>query len=506
MTNIGVAARPQADHTEAHGNGASHGERPARVLAWAIRRPILAATVVAFVARLALALVSFQVHRPAFVPDELQYLQLSKIIAKGGTAADWFPGGGDYAEALYRTTWSFTGTLMYLSRLFGPSRLVGQLLAVVCGTVVVALTARLALEFVSRRWALVTGLVVALLPSQVLWSSVAIRESMVWLGLVALALGAVVASRSSSRALVGGTLLGAASLLLLGHLRDQVMVAAAWSFLLAAPLAGATFRLRRSALALAVVVFVPYFGGTGWAGYTYLDHGFGVLAVQRAYLAGGANTAFVPLASTTTTVQSDGDAQATPDPDGSDGTRGTGPPRRVRRSGGSSSGSGSPTSPYPLSGGGFARDLERGPGNVPRSTDDDGEEEDVVYLPRGVYLADNAVTANLAWLPKGAVATLFRPWIWETASSGSMSLARVENLLWLAVYLAAIAGAWIGRREWRRLAIVVGMLVALVAEAAVSQGNLGTAFRHRGQIVWALAILVALAGQAWSDRRARALS
>jgi hypothetical protein len=66
--------------------------------------------------------------------------------------------------------------------------------------------------------------------------------------------------------------------------------------------------------------------------------------------------------------------------------------------------------------------------------------------------------------------------------------------------LAAL-GAWFGRRRRDVVAFPLIATGVVIAAAAVSQGNLGTAFRHRGQVLWALAVLAAIGGQRLWDRR-----
>jgi hypothetical protein len=84
-------------------------------------------------------------------------------------------------------------------------------------------------------------------------------------------------------------------------------------------------------------------------------------------------------------------------------------------------------------------------------------------------------------------------------------LARIENLEWYVLYALAITGIVASvRRRAARTALafplfVMGMLIGI---AALTQGNLGTAFRHRDQMLWALA-LCAAAGLQWLVRESR---
>jgi hypothetical protein len=69
-----------------------------------------------------------------------------------------------------------------------------------------------------RRWALLAGLIVALLPSQVLWSSLILKDAAVWAALSSLAAPVAVSARSSGRRLALQGTAAAVLLVLLGYL------------------------------------------------------------------------------------------------------------------------------------------------------------------------------------------------------------------------------------------------------------------------------------------------
>jgi hypothetical protein len=78
----------------------------------------------------------------------------------------------------------------------------------------------------------------------------------------------------------------------------------------------------------------------------------------------------------------------------------------------------------------------------------------------------------------------------------------VENLGWLVLYVLAAMGLWVRRRERHLLAFPVVFGAGFVVMSAMFEGNVGTAFRHRGQIAWALALLATCGLQAVLARRA----
>jgi hypothetical protein len=117
------------------------------------------------------------------------------------------------------------------------------------------------------------------------------------------------------------------------------------------------------------------------------------------------------------------------------------------------------------------------------------------------YVVDDSAGASLRAIPRGLVAVLFRPFPWE-GGSGSLRIAAAEDLLWYPLYALAAMGLWTAaRRRIRGVAYPVLFGLGIVGTSAVLQGNLGTAFRHRGEILWLVALLAAVGAQALVDRR-----
>jgi len=113
-------------------------------------------------------------------------------------------------------------------------------------------------------------------------------------------------------------------------------------------------------------------------------------------------------------------------------------------------------------------------------------------------LVDNTFSSNLKAVPNGLAAFYLRPYLWEGLAGGSLILlgASVENLVWLVGYSLALYGV---RPMWRLnpsfLVFGITYFASIGLVASVSQGNLGTAFRHRLQIIWLVAVFGAVGGQ-----------
>ena len=196
----------------------------------ATRRPMVTVVSVALFVRLAAALVLWS--RGGYtIPDEGQYVELARYVASGRGADAWAHG---YGQSLYDSTYAFSGLLTDLFRILGPHRILGQLIATAFGAVTAGVAAWLARRVVTSGWALAAGLLVALVPSQVLWSSVVLRESMVWAAAGAVAVATTIAARGrSARQLGAAGLIGGAGLIALGFLREQTAFIAVWALLIA---------------------------------------------------------------------------------------------------------------------------------------------------------------------------------------------------------------------------------------------------------------------------------
>ena len=78
----------------------------------------------------------------------------------------------------------------------------------------------------------------------------------------------------------------------------------------------------------------------------------------------------------------------------------------------------------------------------------------------------------------------------------------------MGLYSLAAYGSWTYRERYREFLFPVVLVVLLGLAGTVSHGNLGTAYRHRGQLLAMLAVLAAGGLQALIDgrRNARAIS
>lgn len=417
-------------------------DAPAARLRALWRRPLLTVFCIALAVRVVLAVAIWAVAGGSLFPDDTRYSEMAAEAA-AGQSGEWTRA----EHRRYQETATLLVPLTALYRVLGPVKLAGQLLVAVLGAAAAALTARLALEALEVGWATAAGLAVALLPSQVLWSALVLKDAPVWALLAALALVVAVAGRSSGRRLVGLAAAAAALLLLLGFLRQQTLVVAAWALALSSWAGTPERRLARGLGALAIAVVVPWAAGQGPAGVGFLT-GVGPLAGIRAVAAGDAETSFVdePTA-TSTTVTRAAPTTAAPSP--------------------------APTvAPSTTAASSAAR-----PTRTPPRAVEDGPADDLRALPRGLSVM------------------LLEPYPWPPSTNSRLRFAQAETLVWYPLLALAVVGAAALRRHLRVIAFPVLVGGAIVVTYAVTEGNLGTAYRHRGEFVWIVALMAAAGGR-----------
>jgi hypothetical protein len=135
------------------------------------------------------------------------------------------------------------------------------------------------------------------------------------------------------------------------------------------------------------------------------------------------------------------------------------------------------------------------PSSVPPSALlDDGEEAGVI----------SRIRSDLAHLPRGLSVMLLEPYPWDANRNSRVVLAKIEMIFWYPILGLTLVGVLHVRRHgrvlWFPLLYGVGVLIGY----ALSEGNLGTAFRHRGEFVWIAALLAAFgARDLWNRRQTR---
>jgi 4-amino-4-deoxy-L-arabinose transferase-like glycosyltransferase len=101
----------------------------------------------------------------------------------------------------------------------------------------------------------------------------------------------------------------------------------------------------------------------------------------------------------------------------------------------------------------------------------------------GVGAETTTVGAAIQYIPVGASYLLFAPFPWDVATT-LQAAAMPETLLWYPLFLCALLGFRISVKNRATLAFVpVSVLLVVVSSYALVEGNFGTAYRHRAQIM-----------------------
>jgi hypothetical protein len=99
---------------------------------------------------------------------------------------------------------------------------------------------------------------------------------------------------------------------------------------------------------------------------------------------------------------------------------------------------------------------------------------------------------NLKELPLRLVAFLARPFPFMEDGSQMLKLAGIENIMWIVLILYTLVMSLKNRNEIYERLIFAHLIIYLSlfsSAAALYEGNLGTAFRHKSTLLWVLILL-----------------
>ena len=460
-----------------------------------LRQPAWTAFVVAFTSRLILVIGSHVTHRWPLIPDEGTYVELATLAADG-RINDFCCGG--YGPALYSSIRLFMWQLHGLVELFGFRPWILQMPAVLYGAAGAYVVSRIAGRFVSARWTLFVGLVMALLPSAMLHSSTVLRESLIWLLVAGVAWLVFAWTEDSGR---GRLVISSAGLLLavvgLGWLRDQTAILVVYS-LVPVSLLVRSQRRERIGLVLVLLVVGPWLTASGPAGLQLVQNSALNLGSIRTWMSMEAESSFVSndvldelvaLSSVGIEPSSSGEES---------GAAG------MSIEAESSVVSNDVLDELVTLSSGEEAGAMRIAKRKTKSVIIEGKRFNIID---GNLIVDNSMMASIRSVPNGLAAFFIRPLPWEVTGENSLAfrLASVENILWLVGYGFALFGI---RPLWRQhpamLVFGASYLLLIGLGASVTQGNLGTAFRHRIQVLWVVVLLAALGGdRLWQSRQVR---
>ena len=429
----------------------------ARVIEPAHRRPVLLLAALAMGVHLSVALALHELalgFGSGFITgDDAAYFRLSSAVASYW--AGHAPVAG-YTPPLWGGDAYLLGVFVYveaaLFAVFGPDVRIALILNAALATVTALLAYGGAWRLFGRRAATIAFIAVAFMPSLLLWSALNLKDSLT-IALAMLAIWATVEYRGRRQPFLAFLPFAAAETLV--TLRSYAAAAVAIACLLAIALVGVPVMRRAATIAMAglltTVIVVQSLNAVGSGIGQQLLLAF---ERERAAMAVGARTGFVPTPTAQPAASSTG-------------------------------GSAAPTASTTAD--------TRSPAATPADTASTAPADDLALAPG----------RTLSYLPTGFAYAVLAP-----VPFGSRRLQELltapEMLLWYALVVAGVVTIWRERRRWRSLAPIVLFIGGLMTVLALAEGNVGTLFRHRGMVVPFAAILASpslLAAIRWLRRR-----
>ena len=421
----------------------------ARLAPNSCRLPLVSLTALACGIHMAAAVAIYSLAPHGFITgDDASYYRLASHAAQFVRGGVLDPG---YAPPYWGGDAYLFGGFVYLETglflIFGPDVRIPLLLNSAMAVVAALLIYATAVRLYGVRVALTGAAIVAFYPSLVLWSSLNLKDSLT-IAFATFAVWALVAFTRKPRALFMLAPFAAAETLvsLRGYVAATVAIAAAITIAVAAMPWG---RRVLSAVAGFVLAAVIVFQSLAAIRVVEGDQLLTTFEQVRAAMAVGAHTAFVP--------------PFTPQP------------------------SAAPASVAPS-----AANVAPSAANVAPSA--------ATVAPAAVAVTVTAAPApggaesppnrTLSYLPVGLAYTLFAPVPLSTAHIQELITAP-EMVWWYVLCLGALLTLWRDRRGWRALAPVVLTAGGLLLVLALTEGNIGTLFRHRGMVVPFVALLAA---------------
>lgn len=395
---------------------------------WSEPKKALIVFALAFVVRSVVAIVLFMTRGGTMFPDDQKYSQMliDKYFDSTSTWDAW-------TTQLWSSSIGFLGPISTTFRVSGPNILIAQLHTCLAGALLSVVVYRLLNGAVQNSLSFMGGLVVALYPSQILWSSVILKDTYVALLLALLAL-CVSSTEKATKKLPLLVLLGSSLLVLLflAKIRLHTLMIAQVALVLTC-VRPHHFRKLLLLASVTLLFVVPLLTHGPRQTLNVLSRTTVDQSEQRYLGSINASTALVDSAATTTTV-----AASTGSIDS------------------------------------LAGSVDSSPNIQPSAA---GE---------GLL---SSVLSNIKHIPTGTRVMLLDPLPWAAMSHKEVLLAAVENVLFYPLVVLALVAFRYRACPRPHMVFAKWMLVGLVFMWGQVEGNFGTAFRHRTEFFWALVVL-----------------
>jgi hypothetical protein len=379
---------------------------PKEVKTLVFQHPVSFVFLVAFFIRVPVWLIVSIFFEGHAFGDDLNYLNLVDGYGNG-TSANW----DEYQTWLWSRSLSFLLPAGLITKVIGFHPLVILFISVLFGSALAALVTYVSQRHVSRILAVGAGIAIALMPSQILWSSLLLKDSYIAVGM---ALLAVVLHRKIQ---VGFAFYGSSFLMIfllllfIQRIRVHTLMVVCIALVLTALFSSQPRKILRTVFALSMLVIMPWLINGDLGGLGYLEILTEGMEDQRLAGAVGANTAVVDVSTTLA------------------------------------------------------------PSTASRLLDE------VKYLPSGLKVM------------------LLDPTSPQLGNSKSLYLPFAEHIIWYPALLLAIYGA-LKTRKWSDDLLFAGfVLLGSATMWSLTEGNFGTAYRHRTEFVWIVFLFASIGVQ-----------
>ena len=423
-------------------------------------KPALSVFLVALFARMTVIIFSNLTKDGLLFEDDRGYFALGKMYAEGDPS---FP----LYEPFWNSVESFTWPIGFLFKVFTAQAFLAQILSALAGALVASTVTLLLKQHVNRKIALYAGLLAALYPSQVLWSSLILKDVFVWMALSAAVL---ISQWWFKQAKILNILTGVLGLLIitfyLSRLRVHTLIILCIALLISIVHKKNRHRSIKVLISTTLLVLLPLSAGSGIAGVDVVKILFGSdgqsqLVQIRHQGAEDASTALTETVrdeyGSIVTTQSLIEYQ-----------------ERV-----------------------CYKEYENNQGNSSRNNEADEKLDECLSL---VSFSSYGLVDDIMYLPVGVRVMIIDPLPSRLNGNTKVIMAFIEHIFWYPLLILSFIGI---RKFWRKpdllFASMLGM--GIISKWALVEGNFGTAYRHRGEFVWIIIIFAAIGLEKYIEKR-----
>ena len=263
------------------------------VLTYGTRYPVRFVFIAALLLRIPVWLIISTFFDGHLFGDDQTYLKLIEAYGKV-SGASW----DEYQSWLWSRSLGFLLPAGLVTKIIGFHPFVILFISVLVGSALAALVTFIALKHVSGKVALAIGIAFALMPSQILWSSLLLKDTYIAVGMALLAV-VLYRQRQVGFALYGSSFFMIFLLLLfIQRIRVHTLMVVCIALVLTAIFSRGSHKILRTTFAVSMLVLMPWLINGDVGGVAYIETLTGGMEDQRLAGAVGANTAVVDVAST----------------------------------------------------------------------------------------------------------------------------------------------------------------------------------------------------------------